>query len=381
MDGEHTRRWLRVFRDRGHDVHALSFYPPRDPLEGVRHHFLRPAAHAGGRGRQPSLVGFARGTIPPSAERLLQAVRYVRAGLKAAVRAIDPLVFHAHFVVEHGFYGAFAGFHPYVVSAWGSDLFRAPNTLAGRWIARYALGRADLVTTHDSALGARAAGLGVRPDRLAVIRLGIDDLFFETAGRSANERRPDDQPPTVMSDRALEPLYNVDLVIQAFARLRQRVPTARLLVANDGSQRAALEGLAARLGLGGSVEFLGRLAAPDLRDALARSHVYVSVPASDALSLSTMEAMAVGAFPVVSDLPSQEWIVHRINGLRVPVRSVSALADSLRLALTDTGLRQRAVEPNREKVWQEGRLETNMLLMERHYYRLAGRPLADKGGL
>jgi L-malate glycosyltransferase len=384
MEGPHTRRWLRFFVERGHDIHAVSFYAPRSAIPGVTRHSLLAGsagdgATAGGSGM--SAKAMVQRALPHSAQRLVQAIRYQRAGLSRTIASIGPEVFHAHFVVEHGFYGAFVRFHPYVVSAWGSDLYRAPSTPSGRWIARRALQAADLVTVNDPALGAQAAALGVHPDRLAVIRLGIDDLFFDLAGRSVNEGRPEAEPPTVISDRALERLYNVDAVIEAFAVARKRLPTARLLVANDGSQRPALEALAARLGVSGSVEFRGRLKPEELRDALARAHVYVSVPNSDSFSLSTMEAMAAGAFPVVSDLPSQEWIVHRVNGLRIPPRSVGALAESLLLALSDHDLRRRAVEPNRKRVWTEGRLETNMLLMERYYYRLAGRPMADKGGL
>jgi hypothetical protein len=76
---------------------------------------------------------------------------------------------------------------------------------------------------------------------------------------------------------------------------------------------------------------------------------------------------------VVSDLASQDgWITHRVNGLRVPVGDVDALAESLHLALSDQDLRRGAVESNRAKVEAEGDLEKNMLALERHFYRLAG---------
>jgi glycosyltransferase involved in cell wall biosynthesis len=126
------------------------------------------------------------------------------------------------------------------------------------------------------------------------------------------------------------------------------------------------------------VRFLGHLPPAQLAEALAAAHVYVSVASSDSLALSTMEAMATGAFPVVSDLPSQDgWIEHESNGLRVPVGDVDALTRALERALTDSDLRRRALRPNRELVAKEGSLLANMLAMERHYYRLAGKPLAD----
>jgi hypothetical protein len=68
--------------------------------------------------------------------------------------------------------------------------------------------------------------------------------------------------------------------------------------------------------------------------------------------------------------------VDRINGLRVPARDSGALAGALTLALSDAGLRRDAVEPNRARVEAEGDLEKNMLVLERHFYRLAGRPVS-----
>src|SRR5690606_31730991 len=130
-----------------------------------------------------------------------------------------------------------------------------------------------------------------------------------------------------ISTRALEPLYNIDVVIRAFARLRERLPAARLMVAHGGSQAPALRKLAEELVPGG-VTFTGRLPATELAEALAKAHAYVSVPSSDSLALSTVEAMAAGCFPIVSDLPSNEgWLKHGSTALFVPARDTTALTE------------------------------------------------------
>ncbi|HXH22077.1 MAG TPA: glycosyltransferase [Dehalococcoidia bacterium] len=378
FDSPHAWRWIKVFIARGHDVHAISYYPPGRELPGAVVHALASSERgpAGARG-EGGPVRRAASRIPPSLMRLANALRFRRAGLSRLLAEIKPDLLHAHYVVEHGFYAAMSGFEPLVLSAWGSDLYNAPRTPAGAAIARYALRRAALVTGNDPALVREAVHLGVPAERAAVIRLGLDRDWLDAPLLSVNAGR-DSSPPTVASTRALEPLYNIDVVLRAFALLRRRLPSARLVVANDGSQRPRLERLAAGLGLGFSVSFIGQASQARLRELLNASHVYVSVPSSDSFPLSTMEAMTAGAFPVVSDLPSQDgWITHGVNGLRVPVRDIDALATSLHLALTDDVLRRGAVEPNRERVRQQGDLERNMLLMERHYYRVAGHPLAE----
>jgi glycosyltransferase involved in cell wall biosynthesis len=166
----------------------------------------------------------------------------------------------------------------------------------------------------------------------------------------------------------------VDVILRAMALVRKRVPGARLLVAGEGRLRAGLERLALRLGLEGAVIFLGYLDREALRDALASSHVYVSVPRSDATAVSTLEAMAVGCFPIVSDLPSQEELVQDgENGFRAPVGDSGALAERIVEALERPDLRHRALEPNRELVRRRGLLEENMARMEELYRGLAAR--------
>jgi len=114
FDGVHTRSWLRWFIERGHDVHAISYYPLAAPLDGVTLHVLRnrarPTQPPGTRTRSDR----QRIAVPRSILRLAHGVRYQAAGLRRVLREIRPDVFHAHFLVEHGFYGALAGFHPYV---------------------------------------------------------------------------------------------------------------------------------------------------------------------------------------------------------------------------------------------------------------------------
>jgi glycosyltransferase involved in cell wall biosynthesis len=395
FEGMHTRRWLEVFVQRGHEVHAISYYRPNAELQGVTLHVLAgssaPFAHGGlppsGADMEEALGAegraFGRGVrrlVPPSLQRLAQARRYMNAGLRHVLDEVKPDVFHAHYAVEHGFYGSFADFHPYIVSAWGSDLLVESRKPLGRMISRRALSQADLVTANDVSLGRRARELGVPEDRVEVVHLGIDRLFLEAGEQSVNLRSTGGRPPTVISDRALEPLYNVDVVLRAFARVRDRSPEAGLIVAGDGSQIGELQRLAQTLGLGTAVQFVGRQTSQQLAVLLAAAHVYVSVPSSDSLALSTVEAMASGAFPVVSDLPSNEgWMVDGVNGLVVSTGDVSGLAEALHRALRDSELRRSAAAPSRAKVEAEGLRERNMLLMERHYYRLAGHPQAGGG--
>ncbi len=370
FDSIHTRRWLRAFVERGHEMHAVSFYHPRSELLGVNLHVLRSGgASAPGEEYTPAPSPWRQALRSPL--RLLHGARYLRAGLRRKVREIAPDIFHAHYLVEFGFYGSLVGYKPYVVSAWGSDVYREPRKPISHLIARWTIRRARIVTGSDPAMVAALRGLGARQRQAQLVRIGaLEELFFAEAPSSVNLDDVE-APLTVLSTRALEPLYNIDNVLRAFAVVIATLPDARLQVAGEGSERAALEAMAAELGLGESVSFVGRLTPEQMRDAFSAAHVYVSVPSSDSLAASTMEAMARGAFPVVSDLPSLDgFLEHGVNGLRVPAGDVEQLASGLRRALLDADLRRAAMPVNSLKVETEGRLKTQVDRLEAEFYAL-----------
>jgi len=388
LDGPHTHRWVRYFVERGHEVHGVSYYAPARPPEGVQVHALRAlpgqggsllGARPGGRAdvRSAGAVRLA-GALPASLQRLANLLRYRRAGLRAAVESIAPDVLHAHYLVEHAFYATSARFRPYVVSAWGSDVLVDPaRSPMGRAIACFTLGRANLATANNRHMAREMVlKLGIERAWVQHIVLGVERAFLAMEGMSVNAQPPAaGRAPTVISTRSLDsPLYNIDVVLRAMARVRERLPAARLVVAGGGRLQRRLESLAQRLGLEEAVQFVGQLDQQAFHRALVDAEVFVSVPSSDATSVALLQAMAAGCYPIVSDLPSQQELVEQeIQGLRVAVRDAQALAGAIVRAVGDAQLRRAAVERNRAFVEEYGLLEPNMARMEAWYYRLAGR--------
>lgn len=369
FDGVHTRAWLPWFVARGHDVHAISYYPPRRPIEGVTVHVLRARSWEGAASGATRPVGLP---LPRAVMRLGHALRYRAAGLRRVVRTIAPDVLHAHFVVEHGFYGLGARFHPYVITAWGSDVLVEPrrDPLA-RAIAKWTLGRADLVTSNNRFMAEVIVSLGAPPSRVEVVTLGADRFFLERSSDSVNVRG-EVTAASIISTRAHEPLYNIGEIIDAYARVVVARPHARLAIAHAGAQTPELRRRARRVG--GDIEFLDFLDRHAFREALAAAHVFVSVPSSDGTSVALLQAMAAGCFPVVSDLPTQrELIDDGLNGFRVPLHRPDVLADRMMRALDDGDLRREAVALNRRIVEERGLNENEMAKLERLYLRLCGR--------
>ncbi len=110
------------------------------------------------------------------------------------------------------------------------------------------------------------------------------------------ERRP--LRPIFVSNRNFEKLYNVGLVLEAFARIRENHQDARLILAGDGEGKGLLRSRAEELGLE-NVEFVGRIPPEEMPQLLDRADIYLNSPNIDNMPNSIIEAFAAG-LPVVS---------------------------------------------------------------------------------
>ena len=120
------------------------------------------------------------------------------------------------------------------------------------------------------------------------------------------------------------PVKRVPDVVEAFARIRQHVPSVLVLV-GDGPERPATEAAVARLGVGEYVRFLGKVDA--VADLLRAADLFLLPSASESFGLAALEAMACGV-PVIASrvggLP--EVVVDGESGGLVDVGDVDAMA-------------------------------------------------------
>lgn len=229
------------------------------------------------------------------------------------LRGVRPDWVHAHYLTSHGTLAWLAqrcgGVTARIAgSAWGSDILVTPaqNALQ-RWLIGRVL-RACAVTTSDSAhMAERMRGYGAR--EVMTFPFGLETLPPWPAGK--DER-------LFFANRGLEPVYAPQRVLDTYAAIARVWPDARLVVANDGSLRARLERQAADAGLAARITFTGRLDAAAQAGWYDRARWYLSLPESDSVSVSVLEAMAHGCIPLLSDLPANRELVRSgDNGLIV----------------------------------------------------------------
>jgi glycogen synthase len=125
-----------------------------------------------------------------------------------------------------------------------------------------------------------------------------------------------------------------DLALNAFAKLIDRFPLARLIIAGDGPMRQALQEQAYRLGLNNQVEFAGWIAPQKVRELINTATAVVMPSRREGLPLVGIEAAQM-ARPVVAThvggLP--ELIVHERTGLIVEKENVEGLTQAIAFLL------------------------------------------------
>ncbi|MFN7930692.1 MAG: glycosyltransferase family 4 protein [Blastocatellia bacterium] len=137
----------------------------------------------------------------------------------------------------------------------------------------------------------------------------------------------------------LEYVKGFDLLLKAFAVVRQAYPTATLTIWGEGSNRQELELLRDTLGIAAAV-FLPGITA-DVASALRNADLFVQTSRWEGFGNALCEAMAVG-LPVISTACSgpQEIIHDGLDGRLVPVENVAALVNAILALFQDFSARQ-----------------------------------------
>ena len=204
-----------------------------------------------------------------------------------------------------------------VGSAWGSDILVTPQrSRLMRWVTGRVLRACALSTSDSQVMAQQMHALGAL--EVMVFPFGLEAMPQQPAPGSKRDH-------LFFANRGLESIYAPAQVLRQFAGVAGGWPDAELVVANDGALRPLLENLAAELGIASQVRFVGRLDTELQARWYAQARWYLSLPESDSVSVSVLEAMAHGCIPILSDLPANRELVRSgDNGL------VLAVAQKLR---------------------------------------------------
>jgi len=356
----HTQRWVNYFAKKGHEVHLICWKLMLGYDDNIHTHLLTRLA--------PKLWAVSK---------YLSALLWVFQ-TRRLINKIKPDIVHGHFITVYGFLAAFSGFHPLVVSAWGSDILVDPKrNLFLKAIVRYTLKKADKITCEGQNMGEASIELGGEPEKIIDVLWATDTEKFSPQQRSVKLRRELGilDSPIVISTKNLEPIYDIDSLIKSIPLVLKEIPEAKFIIAGKGSQEVKLKELAKSLGLSDSVRFVGWIPSDQLPKYVASADIYVCTSLSDGgFALSTKEAMACGLPVIITDFgDNRKWVEDGINGFIVPLEDPKVLAEKIMYLLRNEDVRVDFGGRNREIIIERNDFYKEMEKMDNIYKDLAGR--------
>jgi glycosyltransferase involved in cell wall biosynthesis len=214
---------------------------------------------------------------------------------------------------------------------------------------RLSIAAATAVITVNEALRDRLVGLGARPERVSVVINSPSLRRFDPQAHPSREFMADGTLRIVYAG-ALTPTYELDVLLDAVARLRTDKPDlpVRVDVFGRGDSEPALRSHAARLGLEDAVAFHGRIPIEMVPGAIAAADIGVAPTRHDRftdISLSTkiFEYAAMGKPAICSSLPMVERTFPAGTVYVYPPGDSAALAGALLTVVRDAAARDASV--------------------------------------
>jgi len=294
------------------------------------------------------------------------------------IRELKPDILNPIHLPNYGLLGSFSKLDlPVYLSLWGSDILESSEkSPLHRLFTYHIVHSADHIAVDaDIMRNILRDRYGYPEDKITVMTWGVPEYLRNI------DLKPFNEPPgkwIIFTHRRFEPHIDPATVVKAFKEVLRYRDNVDLIMASDGSIRNDIIKLAQDLAIDNQVKFPGRLSDSELVDYLRTSHIYVSASVIDSTSVSLLEAMACGMFPIVSDIPAnREWIIDRLNGFLFPVGNHIELANRILEAIQRPEFVEKAIKINKslikEKACWECHVKKAISVMERLVWQYKGR--------
>ena len=304
----HDRRFLKAFAKTEHEVAYLRLERGYHQLED------RPLPP------EIEQVSWSGGQFPFTWRYLPRLYK----DLQRVISAVSPDLIQSGPLQTAAFLVALSGFEPFISMSWGYDLLiNADSNAAYRWITRYTLSHSTAMVGDCDTIRQKAVSFGMDDDYIITFPWGVEIDHYIPQNHLASSEKPvlreqfgwDDDIFVLLSTRAWEPIYGVDLIANAFAKLASERPYLRLLMLGNGSQGGLLRKIFMQAGVLDQIHFPGQVSGVGLPDYYRAADLYISASHSDGSSISLLEAMACGCPVLVSDIPgNREWVDPGVQG-------------------------------------------------------------------
>jgi glycosyltransferase involved in cell wall biosynthesis len=282
--------------------------------------------------------------------------------LKEKIRGFNPDILHAHYISGYGTLGALSGFHPFVASVWGSDIFDFPNkSLLHKKLIEFNLKRADKILSTSKIM---AKETNKYTDKeVLVTPFGIDMEQFRPMKVQSIFREEDIVIGTI---KAMEIEYGIDTLVKSFKKLSDKYNKLplKLLIVGGGNLEEELQQLVINLHLSDKTVSTGKVDFKDIPKYHNMLSIFVALSNSESFGVAIIEASACGIPVIVSDVGGLPEVVEDgITGFIVPPKDDETAMIAMEKLILDDVLRKKLGKNGRKRVKEYFNWDDNVAQM------------------
>lgn len=199
-----------------------------------------------------------------------------------------------------------------VVSTWGSDVLVVPyKSFFYKVVVGICLKLANVVTYDSFVQKFVMQSIYKKLPKLTEFNFGLPSEIVDEKGSLAKE-------DLIYSSRSHSANYNIEQILSAFNDFYRIHKSYKLIISGvpDPKITPKLNEMIAELGLEEVVKIVGLVSPIENAKYMKRAKIYISIPTSDAKSISIMEAISSNCIVLASDIPANYGlVVDGVNGI------------------------------------------------------------------
>lgn len=313
-DSFHLLAWATVKRP-GLHVEVLSFQNPRPDQD-----------------YKDVKVNVLKGMTGTKLDYLICTKR-----VQKLIDVYKPDIIHTHYASSYGLICAKIKTNACkILTAWGSDINLARSNPLHRYLIDRSLLRYDWINVPSEDLKNKLISIGISPSRILVFQYGTDLDFCDSLRQEKNKKGDE---TIILSSRLWGTLYNIDKIVAAFkvAYLSNKNLKLILIGSGNADDNARIHNLIIDHP---AIVSLGFIPKDELIKWLWTADIYISIPSSDGMSLSVLEALYCECYPIFSDIPPNCELLNFCEG------TIAKSLDSHELASVILSVAKRCGEVN-----------------------------------
>ncbi len=256
----------------------------------------------------------------------LSYIKYVSI-LKKIIKHFKPDILHAHYATSYGLIGALSGFHPFILSVWGSDVYDFPKkSKIHKKVFQYNLNRANVLMSTSHIMKEEVAKYTKK--EILVTPFGVDtNVFYK------KQVVKEDNVFYIGTIKPIEEKYGIIHIIDAAKILQERFPSQafKFLLIGPGNLDFYKK-IIDEKNLNSIFEVTGRVPFAEISHYHNLLDVFlnVSIDDSESFGVAAVEAMACQKPLVVSNVGGlMEVVNHGEFGLVIKKEDPNELANAI----------------------------------------------------